>query len=385
MATFKQYKDKKTGVKKWEWRGYVCTDPNTGKKVVSAHKGFNTKRDAVKDFEDTKRKINEDDFTKSDLTFEELFNEFIEYKRDRIKPTTIITYEAAYKAILQSECINPNKKIASVNKVYCNGVYKALASRYTGNTLNSYFKTLVTLFNYAMKEGYINQNPFNMVDKSKRYDEIEEKRVNSLDKEDLIKLLNVAQSDNKLYFTLFRLLAYTGMRQGEARALKWSDIDFKENTISITKTITKGEQGNYVIGKTPKTKSSHRVIKMDNETASILKQHRDEWREYYSKRGKLFKFNDAVIFQNDREERVSCSTVCRVMKRYCKAANVPTITPHGLRHTYVSLMIEAGIQPIEIAHNVGHSNLKMIMGVYDEMTKNRKEKTADIFAQFMAK
>lgn len=385
MATFNQYKDKKTGVKKWEWRGYVCTDPNTGKKVVSAHKGFNTKRDAVKDFEDTKRKITDNDFSDSDLTFKELFDKFISFKMDRVKENTIFQYKKAIRLMIEKEIIHGDKKIKSFNVPYATFVFDKLNANYKGQTKRTFFTYIKSVFNFAVKNEYIKDNPFNKVDTQEKYNKIEEKKINTLNRDELKKLLEVASEDNRFYYVLFHLLAFTGMRQGEARALRWSDIDFKENTISITKTVTMDINGKTIIGNTPKTKSSHRVIKMDSNTANILKHYRDECRDYYSKRGKLFDFIESFVFADGKGSFISSCQLRKYLNRYIKRSGVTPITVHGLRHTYVSLMIEAGIQPIEIAHNVGHGDLKMIMSVYDEMTQSRKEKTADTFAQFMAK
>lgn len=385
MATYKQYKDKKTGAKQWEWRGYVCVDPNTGKKVISAHKGFNTKRDAVNDFEEYKTSIFNGDVCRCDLTFDELFEDFVEYKRDKVKDNTINNYKISYRSIVKCGALNPDKRIDSFNKLYCNRIYRTLLKRYKRSTTGVWLAFLINIFNYAMKQGYINENPFKLVDTTEKYASVETKKVNSFSKEQLQTFLKYISNKNQLYFRFFHLLAFTGMRQGEARALKWSDIDFDNDTITISKTITRNENNVECVGATPKNRTSHRVIKMDSITASIMKKHRDECRAYYSARGQLFRFNDGFVFEIKCGHFMKSDAVIAIMKRYCSRAGVPVITPHGLRHTYVSLMIEAGVQPIEIAHNVGHSDLKMIMSVYDEMNDNRKEKTADTFAQFMAK
>lgn len=385
MATYKQYKDNKTGIKKWEWRGYVCVDPNTSKKIISAHRGFKTKRDAVNDFDVYKTSILNGDVCRCDLTFDELFESFVEYKRDKVKENTINGYKLNYKSIVKCEALNPDKRIDSFNKLYCNRIYRTLLKRYKKSTVGVLFAFLINIFNYAIKQGYMNDNPFKLVDTTEKYANVETKKVNSFNKEQLKMFLEYVSHNNKLYFTFFHLLSFTGMRQGEARALKWSNINFDDNTITISKTITRDENNVECMGATPKTRTSHRVIKMDSTTANIMKKHRDECRAYYSARGQLFRFNDGFVFEIKRGHFMKTETVISIMKRYCSRAGVPVITPHGLRHTYVSLMIEAGVQPIEIAHNVGHSDLKMIMSVYDEMNDNRKEKTADIFAQFMAK
>ena len=67
------------------------------------------------------------------------------------------------------------------------------------------------------------------------------------------------------------LVAYTGLRHGEALALKWSDIDFNENVVSVKRKLTKSKN-NKVIVQTPKISNSYRKIAIDDSTANILKQ-----------------------------------------------------------------------------------------------------------------
>ena len=67
------------------------------------------------------------------------------------------------------------------------------------------------------------------------------------------------QTNNLLYHTLFRLLAFSGMRKGEALALTWSDLDFINETVTINKTLTRGLESRLII-QTPKTASGKRAI-----------------------------------------------------------------------------------------------------------------------------
>ncbi|TFU31177.1 integrase [Streptococcus acidominimus] len=67
------------------------------------------------------------------------------------------------------------------------------------------------------------------------------------------------------------------------------------------------------------------------------------------------------------------------MKKY----NLPTIKPHGFRHTHISLLFEAGASLKEVQERVGHEDIKTTMNIYTHVTENIKEKTAEKFAQFL--
>ncbi|MDQ7861120.1 tyrosine-type recombinase/integrase [Peribacillus frigoritolerans] len=74
-------------------------------------------------------------------------------------------------------------------------------------------------------------------------------------------------------YTLFSLLAYSGIRIGESLALKWPDINFRSGSIRISKTLYNptNNKVNYTL-LTPKTKGSIRTIKMDNQVMKLLKK-----------------------------------------------------------------------------------------------------------------
>lgn len=94
-------------------------------------------------------------------------------------------------------------------------------------------------------------------------------------KEELKKFLDCLEKENNyMVFAFFRLLAYSGMRKGEALALTWEDIDFNANEISITKALSRGKDNRLYI-KSTKTGIS-RTIKMDKKTMDILK----EWKKH---------------------------------------------------------------------------------------------------------
>lgn len=82
--------------------------------------------------------------------------------------------------------------------------------------------------------------------------------------------LTFIQKNKPSYYPLFRLLAYSGMRIGELLALTWDDIDLKNGTVSINKTLSRSKlEGDTIITK-PKTKTGVRMILIDDVTTQAL-------------------------------------------------------------------------------------------------------------------
>ena len=128
----------------------------------------------------------------------------------------------------------------------------------------------------------------------------EEKGENFYTKEELQRFLSCVKSDGlNRWYTLFRLLAFSGMRKGEALALTWKDLDFQNETVSINKTVARG-LGNRLLIQTPKTATSKRTIVLDAITLSMLSTWRKRQAMDFLKLGYNTLNEEQLIFPNKK-------------------------------------------------------------------------------------
>ncbi|MFP7481928.1 tyrosine-type recombinase/integrase [Weissella paramesenteroides] len=187
--------------------------------------------------------------------------------------------------------------------------------------------------------------------------------------------------DNKFrIYVLFRMLAFTGMRRGELLALKWSDIDYKNNLIHITKNLDTSAGVKDVIHP-PKTKAGKRDVKVDNNTLAILRH----WQALQAKltlasglqsTGIVFTNEDLTGYQNANKLRLWLIQVA-------KQAKLPRIKVHGFRHTYATLAIQAGMNVKQLQYQLGHDDVQTTLSVYSGLTETDKAKTADVFTSLV--
>ncbi|WEA53409.1 site-specific integrase [Weissella paramesenteroides] len=187
--------------------------------------------------------------------------------------------------------------------------------------------------------------------------------------------------DNKFrIYVLFRMLAFTGMRRGELLALKWSDIDYKNNLIHITKNLVTSAGVKDVIHP-PKTKAGKRDVKVDNNTLAIL----HHWQAVQAKltlasglqsTGIVFTNEDLTGYQNANKLRLWLIQIA-------KQANLPRIKVHGFRHTYATLAIQAGMNIKQLQYQLGHDDVQTTLSVYSGLTETDKAKTADVFTSLV--
>jgi len=181
----------------------------------------------------------------------------------------------------------------------------------------------------------------------------------------------LAEHKHKKYFTyqeyIFGLMAYsTGMRRGELSALEWTDFDFENSKLSITKAVS------YVTGKseisTPKTEAGNRIIQLDNFLVSEIKKYKSYLTEWYNS-GKTW--NEKVTFDegwffpylNCPHMNTPITSWSQRMQKVFKACDIDN-SLHGLRHTHASNLLMSDYPTIQLAHRLGHADAKITMGIY---------------------
>lgn len=165
-------------------------------------------------------------------------------------------------------------------------------------------------------------------------------------------------------FGLFAyFLLYTGCRRGEALAVKFKDIDRKENIIRIYKSVYNVKNKPNI--KEPKTKAGKRNIILRSK---LLEQ--------------LPKGNpDDYLFSNESGGLLSETQFQRQWELYQKASGV-TVTPHQLRHAYASMAFEAGLDEKDLQDQLGHASIAMSKDIYTHIRDSRRNKTAELFEEY---
>ncbi|KAA8435039.1 site-specific integrase [Weissella paramesenteroides] len=181
-------------------------------------------------------------------------------------------------------------------------------------------------------------------------------------------------------YTLFRMLAFTGMRRGELLALEWSDVDYKSKLIHITKNLVTSAGVKDVIHP-PKTKAGKRDVKVDSNTLAIL-------RHWQAIQAKLTLANGlqstGIVFTNDDLKGYQNVNKLRLwLIRIAEQAELPRIKVHGFRHTYATLAIQAGMNIKQLQYQLGHDDVQTTLSVYSGLTESDKAKTADVFTSLV--
>lgn len=372
----------KNGETRYLFQTYLGIDPLTGKERRTTRRGFKTMKEAKQaernlllDVEENGLPSNQSDGFR-DPTFEELASLWLENYKTTVKPSTFENVRSKVEKMTEEHF--DGLKLKKITVAYCQRVVIELSKTYV--LYNHYLSVINRIFKYAVLMDILDSNPFDKVIKPKSKQV--QRKGNFLTKEELKEFLKLAQTATLSYFfPLVHLMSYTGLRQGEALALKWSDIDFENKKITVDKTATRIKEKQTL--QTPKTKNSKRVISIDPTTLSILKSWKKDQIKIYFKNGKHFEGDDNFIFTNERADWVHIHNFIPYFKRFVTDHGLKPITPHGLRHTHASLLFSAGVEPKNISDRLGHSTVQITLDLYTHITEEQRSDTVEKLLEYM--
>ena len=222
--------------------------------------------------------------------------------------------------------------------------------------LNAAIEDGVIAFNPAAKLGRVLKLT---VSKSTTQEEIK-----AMTREQRQLFLATAYREAPRYYPLFFVLAGTGMRLGEGLALQSKDLDLPSLSIRIARAFSED-------GALDTPKSGHgRTVDTSQALADALASHE------LTRKQETLKYGWAALplwlFVTKSGTPVNPANVRRAMLRVLKAAQLPQhFTPHGLRHTYASILLAEGISPAYVQEQLGHATIELTVSTYGRWLKKK--------------
>jgi integrase len=379
---------------KWGFLIDVGINPTTGKRKQKFKGGFKTKKEAELSASAFKLELNRGSYIEEkDITFEQYAEDWLKWYEStgKVKISTIrvrnheIGRLSKYFAKLQIRSITKKKYQDALNDLKSTGL--------ATSTLEGVHVTGRMIFRKAVEEDVIKIDPTQYayvpkLQKTVEELEAEEELPKYLEKKDLVNFLHTAKFKGlERDYVIFMLLAYTGLRAGELCALKWSDIDMVEQTISITKTYynPKNNIKEYKL-LPPKNPGAKRVINVESDLIDVLEDHKTLQNKTRMKYRNSYYDHDFVIAQmnGDRGYPEYIKKIENRMHRLLKYSGLNRdLTPHSLRHTHCSLLAEAGVPLHEIQDRLGHKDDATTRHIYLHVTKAKKKEASFKFSEIL--
>ena len=296
-------------------------------------------------------------------------------KRPSLKAASFDRLERTYLTQIKDSRVG-RCQLGNITSMDVQGLINEKSRTLSYSSLKKIYELLNGCFEYAVICREMDFNPVRAVQMPKKENlNKKEKQMGVFSKEELTRIENVAaityQSGEVRYrhTWFFLLLANTGLRAGEAIALRWDNIDLDKGFIhvkqnaSVVKCRDRKENKYQVVITTVKTKTGNRIVPCNEKALQALRALQDYQKSHH--------IHSDYVDCNDKGELLSQQTLPKILKAILKAADVPYRSVHSFRHTFATNLIQAGVDVKVVSQLLGHSSVKITYDTYVHMGVDR--------------
>lgn len=341
-------------------RAYLGRDPATGKRRYVNRTVRGTKRDAEKVLVALlrQRDLGELVLTPTTLTVAEYLERWLATAvAPRVRQKTLEDYRGLVKRYIVPAL--GHSRLGKLVPLDVQGLYTAMLEKgLSARTVRYCHSVFRNALEQAVRWRLLSNNPANHVELPKQ--SRTEMRAMSRDEAD--RFLKAAQGSQ--HHALFALLLATGMRPGEAVALRWGDFDAANRRVSVNRSVSFTKEG--VRFHPPKTSRSRRTIALPDGLLSLLLERRGEADDA------------ALIFPGKGSSPLDIRSLGRDhFKPLLKAVGLPAkIRLYDLRHTNATLLLQAGEHPKIVSERLGHASVMLTLDTYSHVLPGMQAQAA---------
>jgi integrase len=362
----------------------IGPDPLTGKRRQKWFSGYKTEREAKKERTRIINEINQGRFVEpSKLTLKAFLHQWIEnYAKENCAPRTLQGYEYIIEKhlvpALGKKTIDKIKPL-DIQKYYTEKLQRGRVDGKGGlsaRTVLHHHRLLHEALEHAVRWQIIPVNPAKSVSSPKA----KKAEMNVLTKEQIQTVLE--HSKGKSYYHVVFLAIHTGMRRGEIFGLKWKDIDFENQLLSIRRTLQRIKNKGYQLREATKTDGSRRSIALTDSVIQLLKQIQHQQEKDKSLLGTAYDDQD-LVFANPHGKFLDMDNLTRYFSRMVKKLDVPYVRFHDLRHCHATILMQQGVHPKIVSERLGHNSTKLTMDTYSHVLPNMQKEAAQKLDDFL--
>lgn len=249
-------------------------------------------------------------------------------------------------------------------------------------TLTVYKQNCGQVFKFAIKNRIVEYNPADYAELPKNAPKEERRALSETERE----WISTYSGDNKRAKRAAMIAMFCGLRRGEMTALTWNDINFKDKTITVNKSYD--FKSNNI--KLPKTAAGVRIVPMPDTLVEFLKNEKREGiNVLVTKSGKIM--TESAWKRMLESFLVDLEIAHGAGKKKKKCAPEPTVFTiqlfgwHDLRHTYATVLYEAGVDVLTAQYLLGHASASTTMEIYTHLSDAQKSRSIVKLNDFLSK
>lgn len=250
---------------------------------------------------------------------------------------------------------------SDIQRVYAAMVDQGLASA----TIGKVHTIINGCLNKAVEIGSILANPAKATERPK----VKHKDICPLDDDDLERFLQKLSKKDIRWRAAMLTLIGTGLRAGELLALEWQHVDLENNEIRVEKGMSRIKGGFEITD--PKTFDSARTVPMPQTVANALKELQTSQKLMHLDASKN------IVFRTSNNTHTQYRQLLRMFHSIRKKANIPEATPHSLRHTFATRLLEEGENLKVVQELLGHADIATTANIYTHVSEKVKREAVD--------
>jgi integrase len=240
-------------------------------------------------------------------------------------------------------------------------------------TVRSVYQTLNQAMKRAVEWGYIAVNPASVV----RPGRAPRPDLHVWDTEQLRHFLHETR-DDCVWGPIWLLTISTGLRRGELMGLGWQQVDLRRGRLHVTRTLYNIHQGQPVFH-LPKTERGRRVVPIDSYCVAALAAHQQTQRLRRQQLGDAWRDHD-LVFTVGHGGPIRANNVSARFQRLAKAAGLPVIRFHDLRHSHATMLLRDGVPVKIVSERLGHESISLTLDVYSHVLPDMQQMAVDAIA-----
>ena len=309
---------------------------------------------------------------------------FNDYAEEQLAPKTIERYKSLMTRINQAignirlDKLQPHHLISFYKNLAEDGMNEKTGGKLSAKTIQHHHRLISAILNTAVQWQLLFANPTQRVKPPK----VTQREISYLDEYQAQEMIRLLNNEPLKYRTALILAIYSGLRRGELCGLKWQDVDFNNNTLSVRRSI-QALSNKGIFEKSPKNNSSLRTIKLSNEAVLFLNEHKKWQEEEKHKLGSKWVDGD-YIFTQWNGEVIHPDTLTGYFGKFAKKNNLPKgVTLHSLRHTNATLLIAGGMPIRTVASRLGHAQTSTTTNIYTHALQSAEAKAAEVLEDML--
>lgn len=212
----------------------------------------------------------------------------------------------------------------------------------------------------AVRDGLLADNPFSQVKRPR----VTQEEAHYLSTEQARALITAAEASSR-YSLVFELLVNTGLRRGEALALRWNDVDLDGRVVHVRKTLARVD--GHLVRTEPKSRKSKRTVPLSTAAVDVLRRVKVRTAEERLKAGN--KWTDSgFVFVTEAGEPCDPRNALRALHAAAERAKLPGVGLHTLRHTAVAVMLTNGVPISTVSKIMGHASIQVTVDLYGHVS-----------------